>query len=540
MKGIHNIYRRAATLCLLLCCAAGNVWGQVTGDQYEDMGGSDVSIRFEGIESSSEVTGGYNNHRDDNAIDNNNNSYWQSSNNDDSPYLILQVPEGSYVDQISIRSAGGGQSSNYRPESVTIKTSDNTNGDGTTIVNNRDWGNNQTLTIDLSHSSLNRYVRIEFERQNNYGQSYSVRIYDIDFTYESAIPTIQHKPAKWYDLRTGNNYVDTFDDEPGHDMITSGDGSTQIQAAHTYIDTLYVKKGSSIPLWLPTISSGKNQNSARRYQRWYNYLTEGTFATGLTGNNIVDILTPDIPRDNNVRESAIAYRFTNGYVGGNELMRESEIMYGATFYYPTDTQKSSYTGLDNGDAGNNYYIVACDISGYTDFTEEFESYNGGDFGDNGRYIEPTLSLRVIYYIVGIGDSWESSYPNNYERLHTSAYQGGTNTGNEKYLEEYEINFPCDHIGNFTDELVALAREAQYYRIPGDSNDELNVELTGNTFDLLTDVYNGSVENNKTLSGDQRIISFRAKNAGAQNPWSVADGTTETILVIDAAPNRKIG
>ena len=47
-----------------------------------------------------------------------------------------------------------------------------------------------------------------------------------------------------------------------------------------------------------------------------------------------------------------------------------------------------------------YYIVACDASGYTDFTRSFSSGNGGSFR-NGGYIEPTLSARAIYYIIGV-------------------------------------------------------------------------------------------------------------------------------------------
>ena len=135
--------------------------------------------------------------------------------------------------------------------------------------------------------------------------------------------TIQHKAAKWHAMRSGGNFVDTFDDTQ---YFISGDGTTQIQAAHTYVDTLYVRKGTQVSLWLPTISSSQEQNSARKYQRWYNYLTEGTFATGSTSNGQVnDILTP---------KSETVYRFQNGYVGGASLIGNSSVTYGADFYYP--------------------------------------------------------------------------------------------------------------------------------------------------------------------------------------------------------------
>ena len=325
---------------------------------------------------------------------------------------------------------------------------------------------------------------------------------------------IQHKPAKWHGMRSGGNFVDTFDDTQ---YFTSGDGFTPIQAAHTYVDTLYVKKGSQVSLWLPTISRSQNQNSARYYQRWYNYLTEGTFATGLTGDNYVnDILTP---------KSGTVYRFQNGYVGGNGVIRNSSITYGANFYYPKDTEYTGYTGLGNASAGNNYYIVACDVSGYTDFTTSGS-------GNNRTFTEPTLGLRVLYYIVGIDDTWGTNkYENQYERLNTADYK---NNG-DKYLEEYEITFPCDHIGNFTNELVSIARQAQFYRVPGDdANDKLTARLEGTTIFKLVD--NGSYDSNSvngntlTLGDNSRAIFFRKNEGENKAPWSVPDGTTATILV----------
>lgn len=318
--------------------------------------------------------------------------------------------------------------------------------------------------------------------------------------------TIQHKAAKWHAMRSGGNFVDTFDDTQ---YFISGDGTTQIQAAHTYVDTLYVRKGTQVSLWLPTISSSQEQNSARKYQRWYNYLTEGTFATGSTSNGQVnDILTP---------KSETVYRFQNGYVGGASLIGNSSVTYGADFYYPEDNE---YPSISNGNAGNDYYVVGCDISGYTDFTDNFSSGQGGSFSNS--FMEPTLSLRVLYYIVGIDDKWENNtYLNQYERLNKSDYQ----SGGDKYLEEYEITFPCDHVSDHTDEMVAIARNAEFYRVPEDRDGTLSVEIGENSAGI-------QVVNDELT--DNRIISFRKTGVGADTPWSVSDGTTATILVKKAA------
>ena len=337
--------------------------------------------------------------------------------------------------------------------------------------------------------------------------------------------TIQHKAAKWYTMRSGSNFVDTFDDEhPTFDdeHPTFENAGVYIQSAHTYVDTLYVKKGSQVTLWLPTTSRAQDQNSVRYYQRWYNYLTEGTFATGLTGDyQVNDLLTPT--------GTSSATRFKNGYVGGSNSLVEGSITYGAEFYYPTDDAFESYTNL--GQSQNDHYIVACDLSGYTDFVK-----------DGDTYTEPTLGLRVLYYIVGIDESWveNKTYENQYERLNTDAYKGGGNEDGKKYLEEYEITFPCDHIGNLTNELVSIARQAQFYRIPGDDNDDkLTAKLVSGTEQLKL-VKNGvsnydentlNGDGTLTLADDSRTVFFRKNDqSGNNDPWSVPDGTTATILV----------
>lgn len=352
--------------------------------------------------------------------------------------------------------------------------------------------------------------------------------------------SVQHKyPNKWYTIRNNSGMsqaskdMDTFDDETPSFKNTYT--NTDIQAAHTYIDTLYVRKGESVTLYLPLISNGLNQLSAQAYQRWYNFITEGTFS--YTSRNT----TYDI-----VSFNSTAYRFANGYVGGVDTGLGNNYLDRITFTYPTDAQYNTrvQNGFNNGSAGNKYYIVACDASGYTDFTQSFSSGNGGSFR-NGGYIEPTLSARAIYYIIGVdgrgGDDETKMWKNGYGRLASSEYQGGNGTG-KRFLEEYNITFPCDHLGNQTDELVALSKDARGYRINGDSNDNLTVSISSpnDVFRLLTGGNNnsasgGSETTSITLTGRRRTITFRKTGAGVRNPWSVADGQTATIIV-----TKKVG
>ena len=348
---------------------------------------------------------------------------------------------------------------------------------------------------------------------------------------------VQHKDAKWYTMRNNISQaakdMDTFDDEnPRFNNPYTG---TSIQSGHTYYDTLYVRKGSEVELTLPVVSASYSpggQLSARSYQRWYNFVTESTLSyTEGSGWNrrTYDLLEP----------AQNSYRFANGYVGGRSV--NDTDLGRATFTYPTDAEYRSYVnnGFDNGSAGNNYYIIACDASGYIDFTENFNSGNGGSFL-NGGFWEPTLSLRVIYYIIGVDDRGGADetegWKNGMGRLENPEYRGGDGDG-KKFLEEYDITFPCDHLGNQTDELVALSKFANGYRIDGDNNTNLSVTISSpnNVFRLLSGGnHNGASGGNEstsiTLSGNNRAIFFRPASANSRKPWSVSDGQTATIVV----------
>lgn len=358
--------------------------------------------------------------------------------------------------------------------------------------------------------------------------------------------TIQHKQAKWHSMRgtisESAKALDTFNDDEKMFRNDYTVTVTEIQAAHTYYDTLYVRKGEDVTLTLPLVSQSYNassnkQVSAQAYQRWYNFVTEGTFSYTQYGSTR-DILSP----------SSNCLRYANGYVAGTAVNNVS--MATVTFHYPTDDDYSSYrrNGFDNGSAGNNYYLVACDASGYLDFTSDGTK---GNFSSNNGWYEPTLSLRAIYYIIGVDDRGGADetegWKNGMGRLENAAYQDGDGT-NKKFLEEYDITFPCDHLGNQSDELVALSKFANGYRIDGDNNDELTVTITdGNdTFTLLRftnddDLQGGcgtsEAGNTTTISGDSRSIFFRKKSAGKQKPWSVNDGETATIVVTKRANNK---
>lgn len=531
------MYKKTAALFFLMVALLAplqEVWGQaVKGDKYVKeirVSNFTVGLVGEGADDSNINA----------AFDGNYNGTWWTANKAGVKTIVISFDKPTYIHAIDLMGGGNDAATAYmRPASVKVEgkvTDEDDLVEVQTFDNiNRD-NRYATLVLDADKRKQYKALRLTLTPGTNDQGGYHTLVMN-EITLKSdentAIPSvvikyvpnvidaaIQHKPAKWHAMRGEGEFTDTFDKTQ---MVESGDEKTEIQATHTYVDTLYVRKGSQVTLWLPTTSRAQDQNSVRYYQRWYNYLTEGTFATGLTGDDEVnDLLTPT--------GTSSATRFKNGYVGGSNLLVEGSITYGAEFYYPTDDDFSSYKDL--GQSQNDYYIVACDLSGYTDFVK-----------DGDTYTEPTLGLRVLYYIVGIDESWveNKNYENQYERLNTDdAYKGGGNEDGKKYLEEYEITFPCDHIGDWTNELVSIARQAQFYRIPGDDNDDkLTAKLVSGT-DRLKLVRNGGsnydentlhADGTLTLADDSRAIFFRATNVNGNNtPWSVPDGTTATILV----------
>lgn len=342
----------------------------------------------------------------------------------------------------------------------------------------------------------------------------------------NASVTITHKAAKWFDLRSGISdaakAMDTFDDDTK--MFTLQDGKTEVQAAHTYMDTIYVHKGTSVSLEIPD-KLGTN-TSIKSYQRWHSFRTDGTFRTMNTeANEVWDLLTPAV--------SGTFFRYANGYVG----YPKGANMYKVNFYVPTDEEFKAWFGEDAAKKyDNNFYLVACDVSSYTDYTKNFDRESSSESSFNkpqsdGNTYEPTLTHRVLFYIVTVDNrdtnptvTWQEGMG----RLNDSAYQGGTLDEGKKYLEEYDISFPYTRVSDNTKELVALSKDAWSYAIPGVSkdadSDTLNISLQDNG--------SGITLATTTLTGMTRIIQFNYPNTNNtdKTQYVNANNSKATIYV----------
>lgn len=477
MKQIHNLYK----LLILFCATflAQNAVAQVEGDKYHSLGEEKIS-GVSVIYASSEGGGA----PMENAADGNDGTMWKSttkSSSDRYPWIILDVGE-NYRDISSISLYV--KDAERLASSVSIQYASSSNPrywTTETTINNFNSANLHNVEINLG----GRYVRLYFTRLNTDVQ---IGLSEVTFyspTVDLTQISVQHKPAKWYDLRKtmSINAADNFDEDESLSMNIAYDNQTKIQAAHTLIDTIYVHAGTSVTLTLPDYLNGTTNN--KTYQRWYNYLTEGTFATGNTGSgDIVDYLTPGTAVGNNAANGT-GYRFKNGYIG---QPLSSACLYVMDFYVP----KTGY---------QNWYLVACDVSGYTDFTEDFSSDSKNSSFANGGYWEPTLSHRFIYFIRVIEDetSWAAKQ---------------LNAG--KPIEEKDITMPATRLPDYTDEMVALSMDARSYLTPNGGTNEadgdITVSLDNNTagITLLT----------TSLSGENRVIFINYPVKNSDNTQSV--------------------
>ncbi len=359
---------------------------------------------------------------------------------------------------------------------------------------------------------------------------------------------ILHRKAKWYEFRNQltDSDGDTFDDE-GTGLTPTLEGNAELQAAHTYVDTIYMHKGTQMTLMIPyaqpvetTGYANGDDVSLCHYQRWFDYRTDGTYRCEYetSEGTVYDLLTPWSSF------TGTAYRFANGYL---QIGVNSRISYGnldrMDFYYPTDEEFDAMKEAQDDDSSfkqpdNHYYVVGCDVSNYND---QYSGYVAGGFPfglddsrstHSGRWYEPTLGGRAVFYIIGVDDDIDEApdipeeFLYYFECLDNELYQGGTNTGQEKYLEEYEITYPSRRTSNKTNELVALSKMAQSYAIPGEDPDDmqsLSVSIPTNDAGIVLDSWYSS------LSGSQRIAQFY-KNGSYGTPWKVDDGSTATVLV----------
>lgn len=325
-----------------------------------------------------------------------------------------------------------------------------------------------------------------------------------------SLPSIQHKAAKWHDMRTATTYGDTFDKTMYFELTGDDYVNRQVQATHVMTDTIYMRKGTRVNLTLPNKLDDNQltQNSMNSYIRWYSYRTGTTYLTehrrpqdGRFPNvGVYDLLTPANPYEG---ASDAITRFDNGYL----LLpfTTKSLFAGMNFYFPTDDEfKAWFPSFENSSKiDNNLYVVACDVSQYTDYGTD-ETITGTQPAEkfkNSDYCEPTLTHRLIYYIKAVEEE-------------------------EPPYEEYTINMPATRVRSYTTELVTLSKMARNYL--SQNGTEAEATLVATIEDNIAGIelcdqhdYTGNKKDELTLTGTNRNITFRY-------PY-VNDDKTRTVI-----------
>lgn len=523
MKRQH-IYKQIALSLLLLVCAAGNnlAWGQETGDKYLK---PQTYLDLSNAKISTENGKKDDDHGIEMAFDDKNSTWWAASV---SGTATVTIDFGEPVTILGMNILRSGNPDERATKIDFLKSDTGTDGPWTSAYTestiNTEGEGNVPLRIDFKKEITTRYLQIKFSREDH--DSFYSAFNEIDFITpieEENLPTIQHKHAKWYDLRGTTIYDDDFDNENqmfDTDVTWRPESvrDREIQATHTYIDTIYAHRGSTVLLTLPDYL--KKDISIQSYQRWYSFRTGRTFATQYEipkENHIVDLLTPTV--DN------FYYRLANGYVGSPLSDWNTSIggdICSMNFYIPKDEEEFNEM-FPNADKtiDNNWYVVACDVSGYTDYTKEFGNGSANSkFTDD--YYEPTLSHRIVFYIHAVEDE-DSWYHKNWDDT------------NNPYLEEYEINMPFTRLPDKADknliyEMVALSKDARSYVNPdGSGEGSLTISVPPGTNTA------GIELKTEKLSGTSRVISFdypvEDTKTGTKHVKEPTDGSTPMAEII---------
>lgn len=373
--------------------------------------------------------------------------------------------------------------------------------------------------------------------------------------------------TKWREelKQKGVKFEDTFDETTTYwDSDPNNSESAPIQATHTFIDTLYVKKGQWIKLLLPnTMDQGNSTYEAgSRYIRWYSYRTNSSLTVQEGGNTYELLLDGKNPDSKNY------YKTSRGYFSGTAFGKEANAnMSSALFYYPTDDEFEKWDIANHGTGiTNSHYVIVCDVTMYSDETI-ITAPSGGWWGDQtpGRITEPTLSQRAVFFISGIDEDkagFEADFTSqeygkipfwNFVKESPWMKSNMHPTKDDPWYEEYEIDFPYRRFyseagGSINAEMLVLKRDARYSFLPGSTwGGDLKVTLDpGNSgirfhqpntnstdYDFIspTEIHVKGGGSNNAAASLNRIMPFDYPNtnANSNSPFY----KTQTVNAVDS-------
>lgn len=324
-----------------------------------------------------------------------------------------------------------------------------------------------------------------------------------------------HKYSRYYDLaeQDGNltlnkktylasNNKTTMSDDA---MVKHPYTGKWIQHTPQYEETIYAMAGQELKIVMPNSYTSEAQSSAKFYQRFYNFQTDGLLTENAATNGTFSFNNNATVRKEMRVYEGVAAAPAGGWLFGNRW--NNQMVSKFNFKTPTTFTDTIMIGVD-----------------HSDFTDI------GDMGMFGNLTEPTLTQRLVYYIHPASEMVEK----------LSSCTG------DKYLEVKSISFPTIWHGQNMNkaDLNAVALDLQlknYFtnatKVPVSKDFEITIDDGGTGITLATDSFSSNTD---------RFISFNYPTGGVVTNYTntayiyvKSNGKNIAKFILDFVPNTEL-
>ena len=326
---------------------------------------------------------------------------------------------------------------------------------------------------------------------------------------------IMHKPSRYYDLaeKDGNLTLNRTTYKVSDNKTTMSDDAMVkhpytgkwIQHTPQYEETIYAMAGQDLKIVMPNSYTSEAQSSAKFYQRFYNFQTDGLLTENAATNGTFSFNNNATVRKEMRVYEGVAAAPAGGWLFGNRW--NNQMVSKFNFKTPTTFTDTIMIGVD-----------------HSDFTDI------GDMGMFGNLTEPTLTQRLVYYIHPASEMVEK----------LSSCTG------DKYLEVKSISFPTIWHGQNMNkaDLNAVALDLQlknYFtnatKVPVSNDFEITIDDGGTGITLATDSFSSNTD---------RFISFNYPTGGVVNNYTntayiyvKSNGKNIAKFILDFVPNTEL-
>lgn len=326
---------------------------------------------------------------------------------------------------------------------------------------------------------------------------------------------IMHKPSRYYDLaeldgnltlnrttyKASNNKTTMSDDAMVKHPYTDG----WIQHTPQYEETIYAMAGQDLKIVMPSSYTSEAQSSAKFYQRFYNFKTDGLLTENVETNGTFSFNNDATVRKEMRVYEGVAAATAGGWLFGNRW--NNQMVSRFNFKTPTTFTETIMIGVD-----------------HSDFTDI------GDMGMFGNLTEPTLVQRIVYNIVPASQM--------VDKLNSCT--------DDKYLEVKSISFPTIWHGQNMNKndlnAVALDMQLKNYftdanKVPAATDFTISLDDGGTGITLATTKFSGNTD---------RFIKFNYPEGGVVKDYKktayiyVKSGEKNIAkFILDFVPNTEL-